>query len=314
MNALTVPLSAAVRARPTNQNQSFINSKLGNDEFEHIKRDFRLNEFILNAFHDLQHTTYEEDNNKLNFSSTEFIAVLLYAFNHISNEFIINIFNDDITDNLDYHINRVNISRFASVHDIYNNLLNAVGFENIYYPYLEFIKIIYNAIKNVNKRRSNAFKNPVYLKIVLMAHEFYDGYKSALEEYLNEFHDGNLNDFQLNDVDYIPYHRLKTCIIPRGQNINNMFYNFIYPDLGFYYTHQIQDFQAEEFEPMTFNDSLDQLLLNLINDCNFYIRFLPTNWIDGSATPLSLLEANNYNLHASNNTLKSILKRHGLAE
>lgn len=314
MNALTVPLAAAARARPTNHNQSFINSKLGNDEFEHIKRDFRLNEFILNAFHELRHTEYEEDNNKLNFSSTEFIAVLLYALNHISSEFIINIFNDDITDNLDYHINRVNITRFASVHDIYENLLNAVGFENMYYQYLEFIKIVYNAIKNVNKRRSNAFKNPVYLKIVFMAHEFYDGYKSALEEYLNEFHDGNLNDFQFNDIDYIPYHRLKKCIIPRGQDINNMFYNFIYPDLGFNYSHQIQDFQAEEFEPISFNDSLDQLLLNLINDCNFYIRFLPTNWIDGSATPLSLLEANNYNLHASNNTLKSILKRHGLTE
>ena len=89
-----------------------------------------------------------------------------------------------------------------------------------------------------------------------------------------------------------------------------MFKNFLAPPFDFVYSHQIQDFQPLEFE-INFNDTLDQLLINLINDLNFYIRFFPTNWIDGTVSPTRLLEANGYNLHSSNLTLKSILKRHG---
>lgn len=307
MNASTVPVAHAI-------NDSFINSKLATISFQLIKNYFKINDLVLNAFHECQFTTYDETTNKLTFSSTEFMAVLMYSLNHIIKQFINIVNNDDLTDDLALHLNRVNLSRHSSINSFYSNLLYSQSFENYYFVYIEFIKLIYNSIKAINKRRSNAFNDSSHLKIVLMSHEFFDSFKAALNDYLDEFHDGNIDNLQFYDVDSIPYHKLKKSIIPRNQNINTMFYNFIYPDYSFYYSHQVQDFQIEEFEPENFNGSLDQLLVNLINDCNFYIRFLPTNWANPNVKPADILTTNKYNLHSSNITLKCILRRHGLID
>lgn len=301
---------SALAALSAPTTQSYINQKLNNITIEEIKNTFKLTELFNHLLHEMESTDYDENENIFNFSSTELLAVLLYGFYSIKSDFNEFVNNEALTDSLNYQISRAELSDLLSVNEIKNNLLHARGSNNLYYVYIEFIKLIYKSVKSVNKRTTNSFKNPSHLKIVLISHEFFDSFKSALDDYLIEFNNGDIEGFKFNDIDSIPYHKLKTSIVPRNQSVNSLFYNFIYSDLDNHYTHQIQDFQPEEFNILQFDDSLDQLLLNLINDCNFYIRFFPTNWINGTTTPTHLLEANNYNLHASNNTLKCILKRH----
>lgn len=313
MDALAVPLSAAAALQPTST--SFINSRFQSVSFNQLKTTFNMYQEatdLLNQLHSTRFVENENGTDRLEVSTTDIIAVLFIIIHRRLNEFMNLIDNDDLTDNLRFHLNRLDRLTLLQPESTRFNLLHSRGFDNAFYAYLEFIKLVYKATRKVSQRKTNRFKNPVYLKTVIAAHELFDSFKRALTDYLDDFHGGFIDDFEFDDVDYRPRMRIKKCIIPRQVNINQLLKNFIYEDLNYHYSHQIQDLQEMEFEPFNFNGTLDQVLTNLINDVNYYIRFFPTNWIDGSLTPAHFLENNGFHLHSNNNTLKSILKKYNI--
>lgn len=170
--------------------------------------------------------------------------------------------------------------------------------------FTEFIKATYELIKYVYKKN---VLNPRYyniIRLLIFIHEIFDVFLRAIDNRLMEIIDempyNDLNNVSLLDVDYIPHHREKKANLPRGQSINELLKNFLFSDEISDYKHQIEDFQPEEFETQP-GACITQIFINLINDFNFYVRFLP------SINMNSIKEL--YSIQSANKTRNAILKR-----
>lgn len=284
---------------------SYIDSLLKATTFDDIKQNFNIYELSMTNLKLLTSTHHDIKTDKLDISSTDLLSVLVLAIYAKLDRFMDIIGqNSNLDELLRHEYNNFEDKHLDTPERVRYTLLKCYS-NSPYYVYIEFIKRVYESIKWVNNRRTDSFKDPVHLITVLAAHELFDSFKRALTDYLNEF---NAEDLAFDDVDMRPRKRIKDCIIPRGTNVNELLKNFIYDVYDYQFSHQIQDFQALEFRPSEFDKTLDQLLINLLNDCNFYIRLFPTNWTHYK--PKQLLELNDYHISGVNRTLKSILKRY----
>lgn len=168
--------------------------------------------------------------------------------------------------------------------------------------FTRFIKATYELIKYVYKKN---FLNPRYyniIRLLIFIHEIFDVFLRAVDTHLMEIIDEmptqDLNEISLLDVDYIPFHREKKANLPRGQSINELLKNFLFSDVISDYKHQIEDFQPEEFDTHP-GACITQIFVNLINDFNFYVRFLP------SVNMNSIKEL--YSIQSANKTRNAIL-------
>ena len=167
----------------SNQSNQMSNSlKSTISSFNMLKYAFNpKNEFNIQPFKYAQTLDFDEDDLIITFSSTEFIAVLMYELKIRLYAFVQMVDNDEITHDLNELLDNHHLITYE---EVLNNLNHETGFKNLYYPYVEFIKIVYNSIKKINSRRSNCFKNPIDLKIVFMAHEFFDGFKYLMLQHI----------------------------------------------------------------------------------------------------------------------------------
>ena len=76
------------------------------------------------------------------------------------------------------------------------------------------------------------------------------------------------------DNETIPYHKRKHPVVPRGVRLSALIENFFTNGPMNEYAHVVLDVQLQEFE-INFNETLDQLMINLLNDISFYPRFMP---------------------------------------
>ena len=302
--------------------------------FELIKQSFNVKNDVKNHLSMYQIFTVNED--KIRFSSDEIYALLELMFS-LKRRSLLHLLDDIKPDEyfMPKSTHHEEMLRFQAIFDLetqpeaskplYSRLryalppkwmtsfkvaLNDAKNDYIHaWHWSRLCRLIYAIIKRLNARTSNRFSyTKPHLKLLLAIHEIFDSFKAAIDEWINENIPDN-EDLEWVDVETIPYHKTKQPIIPRGVHLSELIHDFFMFGAMYEYGHLVLDLQPEELE-LNLNDTLDQVMLNLLNDITFYIRFLPGVNLQALIGNERTDDEISFNIHAVSNTRKAILRKH----
>ena len=124
-----------------------------------------------------------------------------------------------------------------------------------------------------------------------------------------DYLDNHVNEQYLTDewvdIDTLPRRKTKEYKTPRRQKLSNFIKNWFTDGAMNEYVHLVLNVDYEDFE-FDFNQTIDQMMLNLLNDISFYVRFMPGVNID---TLLSSNDSDGVDLNKFSLTRRSILKK-----
>ena len=262
------------------------------NSFNDLKGYFDMKNELKAIFEEMDLLTFNPETQKINIHSNSLLVILFYVF---SNKYalLMDILGEDLNTELNFKLN-------VSLNEAINNVLSD------WLPMYELAHLFNNVLNLIRKMTKTRFSNQRRNFFILAIHEVFDSFLRAFNDLLREIIDenniGDNEDINFYDLDTIPYHRTKTPLLPRGVKINDLLKNFLYDDVLMYYSHQIQDFQPEEYENNK-NEVMTQAIINTINDFIFYVRIMPT---------INLEMVNNelFNIHGASKTRNAILKRY----
>lgn len=279
--------------------------------FESIKTEFSVYQIARDSLISLNVFRSDlVDDGLIHLRSNLLLAVLLYCLNHVklnitqllnNNMLLINDEIKSLINNIMFQTHEIN--RFSTTDlnelNVYIEAINDVYKSSVcYYCFIDVFKLMIKCLNDALKLKKNI---NVQLFVILAYHEVFDSFLRATFDVLMNINN-DLSILTLYDDDLAAYHKIKSCVMPRGTNAHALITQFILPPFGYEFNHQIQDLQVEEID---FIDTKKQVFINVYNDILFYSRLLPTNW--AHYNNIDLLKNNGVNLTSISRRIKSLI-------
>ena len=278
------------------------------DSFDALKQRFNVKIEVINSLN--QFNLFNQINNEIRFSSDSLYCLLLLMIRQRRDELVIlfNNMNIKVNQSFDYNIEHHDEIHYLLPPEWYqsfDDVMNDVKNDWVHaLNWIRFCNFIYDIIKRLNKRSTNRFKNSIHqLMFILAIHELFDSFKSGIVEYLDQLIPNN-EVIEWVDIETIPRKSTKKSLLPRGVRSGEFIKRFFVEGADYKFHHLIIDVQKQELE-LTFNDSLNQIMLNLLNDITFYVRFLPGCNLQALIND----EEEGFNIHGVSYTRNSLMKK-----
>lgn len=163
----------------------------------------------------------------------------------------------------------LNETGFPDWIDSFNETLHIVSNDWVHgMNMLKFIQFIMYLIKYLRKHNLNKLKD-AHLKLLIAIHELFDSFKKGLIDYLSTIPNYENRSFICSER-----HLKKFMKIPRGFQLNTLIEEYLLGGSLSDYAHVVLDTQEIELQTNPI-EAIDSMMLNLINDCNFFYRFMP---------------------------------------